>query len=74
MIKAASPMGIVGATITLGIDVQVDHEIAHLNLLASICHNNKAALEETYCVGVAFKNLTQQDRLVLHYATQGPPN
>ena len=57
---------------TLGIDIIFDNTPVQLNLLASICHNNRANHETAFYIGLAFKNLTQHDKLVLHFVTQAP--
>ncbi len=72
MIKADSALATVGDVVTLGIDVIFDNTPVQLNLSASICHNNRASNESAYYVGLAFKNLTQHDKLVLHFVTQAP--
>lgn len=72
MIKTDSPLATVGETVTLGISVTFDNAPVQLNLTASICHNNRAANDMAYYIGLAFKNLTQHDKLVLHFATQAP--
>ena len=72
MIKTDSALATVGETVTLGISVTFDNAPVQLNLTASICHNNRAANGTAYYIGLAFKNLTQHDKLVLHFATQAP--
>lgn len=72
MVKAPSALGIVGETIAVCIVVNFDNAPVELHLTANICHNNRAAGQDVFCVGMAFKNLTQHDKLVLNYATQTP--
>lgn len=72
MIKTDSALATVGDLVTLGIDVIFDNTPVQLNLSASICHNNRASNEVAFYVGLAFKNLTQHDKLVLHFVTQSP--
>ena len=72
MIKTDSALATVGDLVTLGIDVIFDNTPVQLNLSASICHNNRASNEAAFYVGLAFKNLTQHDKLVLHFVTQSP--
>ena len=72
MIKTDSALATVGDLVTLGIDVIFDNTPVQLNLSASICHNNRASNEAAFYVGLAFKNLTQHDKLVLHFVTQAP--
>lgn len=72
MIKAASSLAAIGETITACITVNVDNTITQLALDGKVCHNNKSAPDGSYFIGLAFKNLTQQDKLVLHYVMQTP--
>ena len=58
--------------VTLGLTVTFDNAPVQLNLAASICHNNRGANDASYYIGLAFKNLTQHDKLVLHFVTQAP--
>ena len=57
---------------TLGLTVIFDGAPVQLKLAASICHNNRGTNDASYYIGLAFKNLTQHDKLVLHFATQAP--
>lgn len=70
MIKTESGLSIVGDMVTLGLNVTFDNAPVQLSLNASICHNNRAGTDSAYYVGLAFRNLTQHDKLVLNYATQ----
>lgn len=70
MIEAPSPQGAIGDVINLRMDVRVDAAPAVLNVAARICHNNKSSNGTSHFIGVAFKDLTQQDKLLLHYLTQ----
>lgn len=70
MIKTATQMATMGATIQLTLSVLVDKAPLDLSLTAGICHNNRASYEDGYFVGMAFKNLTPHDKLVLSYLTQ----
>lgn len=72
MIKTDSALATVGDLVTLGLDVIFDNTPVQLNLSASICHNNRASNEAAFYIGLAFKNLTQHDKLVLHFVTQAP--
>ena len=72
MIKAIASPATIGQEIALTLDIKVDEAPMQLRLTASVCHNNKASYEDAYFVGLAFKNLTPQDKLVLNYMTQGP--
>lgn len=70
MIKAPTPMAAIGASLNLVMNVEVDNAPYTLKLTAGICHNNRAKYEDAHFIGLAFKALTQQDKLVLHYLTQ----
>lgn len=72
MIKAPTGLSSLGAMVQLGMAIELDGNPAALQLQASICHNNRATQDDGYFVGLAFKNLSQQDRLVLNYLTQPP--
>ena len=72
MVEAASGLAALGDVITVLIDTEVDGTPAQLRVGARICHNNKAAGGTTHFVGLAFKDLTQQDKLLLHFLTQAP--
>jgi hypothetical protein len=72
MIKAISSPAALGETITISLAVIFDGTPLQLSLSASICHNSKSGADDLYCIGLAFKGLKQQDKLVLHYLTQTP--
>ena len=70
MVEASSPLGSIGDVISVQMRVKVEQSPAILDLDARICHNNKAASGTSYLVGLAFKDVNQQDKLLLHYLTQ----
>lgn len=72
MIKAPSALAAIGDTVTIGISVSFDEAPVELTLTSRICHNNKASTEDAFYVGMAFRSLSQHDKLVLHYMTQTP--
>ena len=72
MIKTSTALATVGDMVTLGIVVTFDNAPVQLNLAASVCHNNRGANDPAFYIGLAFKNLTQHDKLVLHFVTQAP--
>jgi c-di-GMP-binding flagellar brake protein YcgR len=73
MIKADSSLAAIGETLSICISVNFEGTPNQLVLQAKVCHNNKSASGEGYFIGLAFKNLTQNDKLVLHYVTQTAP-
>ena len=70
MIEASSALGIIGDVVPLEMQVEVDGAPATLAVKARICHNNKSVATSGFFVGLAFKDLTQQDKLLLHFLTQ----
>ncbi len=70
MIEAPSPLGAIGDVIGVQMNVQVDEAPAILKVSARICHNNKSTTATAHFIGLAFKDVTQQDKLLLHYLTQ----
>jgi len=72
MVKAGTALAAIGASIAVSMDVSVDGVPMTLKLQAKVCHNNKAADEAAYFIGMAFQNVSREDKLVLHYLTQTP--
>ena len=70
MLEAPTGLGTIGDVIGVQMHVQVDGSPAILNLAARICHNNKSVSANSYYIGLAFKDVNQQDKLMLHYLTQ----
>jgi hypothetical protein len=70
MITATSSVAPIGALLELTMEVMVDEAPTTLTLKASVCHNNRGAKDGMHFIGMAFRGLTQQDKLVLHYLTQ----
>ncbi|MCX7241242.1 MAG: PilZ domain-containing protein [Burkholderiales bacterium] len=73
MIKAASALGAIGDELNLSMTARIDGAPTQLTLLAGICHNNKSSTEDAHYIGLAFKNLTQLNKLMLNYLTQNQP-
>jgi c-di-GMP-binding flagellar brake protein YcgR len=72
MISTATPIGAIGELVQLAMDVRFEDNPLQLHLTGSICHHNRATGQDISFVGLAFKNLSQNDKLVLHYLTQTP--
>jgi hypothetical protein len=72
MVKAPSTLAAVGSEMKLSIDAVVDGLPIRLNLVALVCHSNRAKDEEAYFMGLAFKGVGPQEKLALHYLTQTP--
>ena len=72
MVKAPSALGTIGDTVRVTVLVTMDGAPITLRVDGRICHNNKAPIEDAFFIGLSFKNLTQNDTLLLHYMTQAP--
>jgi c-di-GMP-binding flagellar brake protein YcgR len=74
MVNAPSALAVVGDVVKITIAALVENVVTNLSLTANLCHNNKSRTDESYFIGMVFKNLSQQDKLVLHYLTTTPQN
>jgi len=72
MLCLPASLATVGDAVRIVIEALVENVPTRLTLSAVICHNNKSKTDETYFAGVAFRNLTQEDKLLLHYLTKAP--
>lgn len=72
MIKSDGITASIGGTVTLGISVVFDNTPIELAVAGRVCHSNKVAGDSALYIGMAFTNLTQHDKLVLHFVTQNP--
>lgn len=72
MISSPSALATIGETIQIHIAALVENVATSLPLKATICHSNKSRDGDSYYIGMAFENLSQQDKLVLHYLTTTP--
>ncbi len=72
MIKSTSAIANVGSTIILGIAVVFDNNPIELTISGRVCHSNQSASDAAFYIGTAFSNLSQHDKLVLHFVTQNP--
>lgn len=72
MIKAPTALAAIGTTITLTMSVVFDNAPIELMLTAKVCHSNKGTSDSAFYIGMAFSNVSQNDKLVLHFVTQSP--
>lgn len=72
MIKTGSALATVGDKVNLCIEVNFDNTPTSLQMVASICHNNRSMKDDYFYIGLAFINLSQHDKLLLNFATQAP--
>jgi c-di-GMP-binding flagellar brake protein YcgR len=70
MVEAPAALGTIGDVIGVRMQVSVEESPAVLNVAARICHNNRSSTGDSFFIGLAFKDVTQQDKLLLHYLTQ----
>ncbi len=70
----STPMAIVavGKSLTLTLQAQVEGEASTLQLQAQVCHSHQSPDGQVHFTGMAFRGLSQQDKLVLHYLTKTP--
>ena len=72
MISASSALAGIGDSLVLHIAVRMDDSEIALQLTGTVCHNNRSAKDGNYFIGLAFRNLSQNDKLALNFATQKP--
>jgi hypothetical protein len=72
MIKTLQILAPLGSEIQISMDVFANGTPMRLNLMALVCHSNRANDGDAYFMGLAFKGLGQHEKLVLHYLTQTP--
>jgi c-di-GMP-binding flagellar brake protein YcgR len=72
MVRSPGQLASIGETLTLTLSANVDEAAIKLSVAATICHNNKSSTEDVYFVGMSFRNLSPQDKLILTYLTQNP--
>lgn len=73
MVKSPVALGAVNDVLNLNLVVDFEGSKVNLNLQSTVCHSNKADTGDGFNVGLLFKNLAQNDKLVLHYLTQSAP-
>lgn len=70
MLKSEQQIAAIGMDIRLKFSPTMDGEPMVIEVTSTVCHSNRSQTEDCYFTGVAFKNLSSQDKLVLHYMTQ----
>ncbi len=71
MVQLPVNLSIVGQPVRLAMEAELDGDTQRLEVAAMVCHAS-AAPGGGYHLGVAFTDLTPQDKLVLHLMTQPP--
>lgn len=77
MVSCATGLGAIGSVVNLSFQVDFEGAPVELNLVTSICHSSNSSGtangQDGFFIGLAFKSVTQHDKLVLHYMTQSRP-
>jgi c-di-GMP-binding flagellar brake protein YcgR len=72
MVHAPVSPAIVGQAVQLSVTADLDGDAQQLQVAAVVCHSSAAPAGDGFHIGVAFTDLTAQDKLVLHLLTQPP--
>jgi len=72
MVSTADAMAAVGTTLALQIQAEFEGEPTALSMAAVVCHSHRPGSSNVHFTGMAFKDLSTQDKLVLHYLTKAP--
>lgn len=70
MVRCPHPLGSVGDTLKISLEGRFEGTPLSLDLTATLCHHSAPPELESYIAGMAFKNLSREDKLALHYLTQ----
>jgi hypothetical protein len=70
MIRSMAAMAPVGVEVSLAFSVDFEGAAVQLVLAGTVCHSHTPLGQEGCLMGLAFRNLKQHDKLVLHYMTQ----
>ena len=74
MVRSPNPLGAVGETIHLALEGRMDASALTLYLSATLCHHNRPPGEGEFIAGMAFKELSQHDKLALHFLASTAAN
>lgn len=70
MIRSKASLAAVGTLVSLAFAVDFEGSAVQLTLAGTVCHSHTPTGQEGCLTGLAFQDLTQHDKLVLHYMTQ----
>jgi hypothetical protein len=70
MIKSPSSLSAVGSQVDLNFSVEFEGDVVDLVIVATICHGKQSDPEEGFMIGLSFKDMPRNDKLILHYFTQ----
>jgi len=70
MVHAPASVGAVGDVVSLALGIDFEGEAVKLEIPAALCHSHKAEAGDGVHVGMAFRTVSQRDKLILHYLAQ----
>lgn len=70
MVRSPTTVGAVGDLVNLGVGVDFEGELVKLEIPAALCHSHRADAGDGIHVGMAFKTVSQRDKLILHYLAE----
>ena len=70
LIKTPIEFGEVGDIIYVTMSTEIDYKPTEITLESRICHSRMASTLDGHLMGLAFKNVQAQDKLVLHFITR----
>ena len=70
MIRTDANIAAVGEVMHISLAIEFEGTPIELTLKGMVCHTHKVNPEEFHHTGLAFKDLRQHDKLVLHFITQ----
>lgn len=69
MVRSPTSLGSVGDAITLQLDGNMDTAPIRVQIQAQLCHHSRPMGQEVFIAGMAFKEVSAEDKLKLHYLT-----
>jgi len=69
MVRSPGPLGTVGSALTLELNGRMDSTPVTVQLNAQVCHHSRPPGQDAYIAGMAFKDVSESDKLKLHYLT-----
>ena len=70
IIRSVAAQATVGAVVSLTFSVDFEGTPVQLVLTGTVCHSHTPVGQDGCLMGLAFQNVKQHDKLVLHYMTQ----
>jgi c-di-GMP-binding flagellar brake protein YcgR len=70
LIKAPILFGEVGEHIYLTMSTEIDNEASEITVQSRIAHSRLSSTQDSYLIGLAFKNVSAHDKMVLHFLSR----